>query len=909
MRIFAFFLMFLLSFSFVFAQNDKGLYNTVYPQESEKAIINPGKGWTLMGQAKWQPEELIAIASLGYRRHQWEAIEPEEGKYRWDIIDNDIKEWSKRGKQFAFGVMCASTNSKTFWVTPKWVIDAGAKCDTFVISEFQDPKKTNIGARGYKQVPDFADPVFMKKLGDFVKALALRYDGNPNLAFIDIRSYGNWGEAHMFPFGKPDITADQFKDHILLYRNAFHITLLQLPTGKNSSFKSIFEWAVSVGIGLRRDGICGNSDGSEVKACCGKIPSVFELYDDYENMAKFGWWFGKKDLEGRGFRLEDCIENGRPTYVDFAHSKESGLKLMKDDPELVNKLTNRIGYHFVLHKVKYPNSLVPGISNPIEIDWGNKGVEKIFIPAKVAFALINSDGKLVEICNALSSIPSKWNPNCTINITDSLSFKTKEPGTYSLAIGIQQPDDWQKASIKLGIELPNVNGWYILGNIQIKLSSSSNSLTMEPPMGWNSWDCLGLEANEENIKAVADYMAVNLKKYGWQYVVIDAGWYHPKEVTTEHSNQKCPMQNIDRFGRLLPDTIKYPSSRGVKGFTELANYIHSKGLKFGIHMQRGIPWNAVSKNTPIKGTPYFAAQIRSFKDSCRWSPIMKYINFEKEGAQDYYNSVMELYADWGVDFLKIDDMPKAPFPDIEAVQKAIDKCGRPIVISLSGAQNPESAEYLAKNANMWRISGDFWDSWAMLKEQFDICARWTNFYMPGHWADPDMLPIGKLRKTGCDKWIADALGSSITGATNEYSRLTNAEKQTMMTLWTIFRAPLMVGGYLPENDSISLALLTNEEVLAVNKQSKNNQEISNTHGIRIWTANDEFTNDKYIALFNTTDKEMEINLLWTKIGLEGTFLVRDLWTKKDMGHFTKQYVTPISRHSCQLIRLKKIKNQ
>lgn len=908
MRIFSLLLMCLFSFTIVFAQKESEKYNTLYPQKSDKAIINPGKGWTLMGQAKWQLDELIAISSLGYRRYQWEAIEPEEGIYRWDIIDNDIKEWSKLGKQFAFGVMCASTNSKSFYVTPKWVINAGAKCDTFVIQEFQDPRKANIGVKGYKQIPDFADPVFMKKLGNFVRALALRYDGNPSLAYIDIRSYGNWGENHMFPFGKPDITADQFKEHILLYLNAFHKTLLQLPTGKNPCFIPLFDWAASVGIGLRRDGICGNSDGSEVKACFGKNPSVFELYDDYENMVRFGWWYGKKDKEGRGFRLEDCIENGRPTYVDFAHSKESGLKLMKDDPELVNKLTNRIGYHFVLRAVKYPNSLVPGIPKPITLEWENCGVEKIFIPAKVAFALINSKGKLIEICNSVSSIPSLWEPDCPVNINDTLTFKTTKPGTYSLAIGIQQPDDWQKASIKLGIKLPVVNGWFVLGNIQITSSATFNSLTPEPPMGWNSWDCLGLEANEENIKAVTDYMAANLKKYGWQYVVIDAGWYHPKELTTEHSNQKSPKQNIDRFGRLIPDTIKYPSSRRGKGFIELANYIHSKGLKFGIHMQRGIPWNAVSKNTPIKNTPYTAAQIRSFKDSCRWSPIMKYINFEKNGAQDYYNSIINLYADWGVDFLKMDDMPKAPFPDIEAIQKAIDKCGRQIVYSLSGAQIPESAEYLAKNANMWRISGDFWDSWAMLKAQFDICARWTNFYMSGHWADPDMLPIGKLRKTGCDKWIADTLGSSITGATDEYSRLSNAEKQTLMTLWTIFRAPLMVGGYLPENDSISLALLTNAEVLAVNKWSKNNQEISNIDGIRIWTANDTVTNDKYIALFNTNDTHVKIRLLWTKIGLNGTFLVRDLWTKNDIGYFAEKYVTSIGGHACQLIRLKKSKN-
>jgi alpha-galactosidase len=433
-----------------------------------------------------------------------------------------------------------------------------------------------------------------------------------------------------------------------------------------------------------------------------------------------------------------------------------------------------------------------------------------------------------------------------------------------------------------------------------------DSLAMTPPMGWNSWDCLGLDANEDQIKAVADYMSEKLKKYGWEYVVIDAGWYHPEELITAESQTFNPVQNIDNYGRLIPDTIKYPSAKAGVGFKALAGYIHSKGLKFGIHVMRGIPWNAVAKNTPVKGTGYNAADIANLKDTCAWSQIMKGINMEKPGAQEYYNSVFELYAEWGIDFVKVDDI-SMPYhsADIEGVHKAIMNSKAPIILSLSPGPAPvNQIEHQAKNAHMWRISGDFWDDWKWLKRQFGLVNQWDSIHIPGHWPDADMLPIGKLRKTGGDAWIAEQLGSTIDSVTNEYSRFTDTEKYTLFTLYSIFRSPLMLGGYLPENDSVTFRIITNEEVIAVNQKSENNHEFSNNNGIIIWIADVPGSESKYIAIFNINDgKPLEVTVNWYEIGINGEQMVRDLWTKTNLGKFNKELIVSVEAHGCKLLKV------
>ena len=359
-----------------------------------------------------------------------------------------------------------------------------------------------------------------------------------------------------------------------------------------------------------------------------------------------------------------------------------------------------------------------------------------------------------------------------------------------------------------------------------------------PPMGWNSWDCFATTVSEAQTKAQADFMAAKLKVHGWQYIVVDIQWYEPGAKS--HEYRKNAVLVMDDFGRLQPATNRFPSSINGAGFKPLADYVHSLGLKFGIHLMRGIPRQAVEKNLPIYGTPFRAQDIVNRNDNCPWNFDMYGVDMSKPGAQEYYNSVFDLIASWGVDYVKVDDISRPYFEhqtEIEAVRKAIDRTGRPIVLSLSpGATAIEAADHVQQHANLWRISDDFWDRWLALREQFPRVERWNVNRAPGAWPDADMIPFGTL-----------VMGQRPT-------RFTHDEEVTLMSLWVIARSPLMYGGDMTKTDDATLALLTNDEVLAVNQRSLNNRPLFSRDEIVAWTADVPDSPDKYLAVFNLRDR-------------------------------------------------------
>lgn len=437
----------------------------VTPAHVTNAVINPGKGWVLYRNPKDQPPEVMALGALGYQRYQWGTLEPAEGEFKWESIDRDIEAWSNEGKQFAFGVMSASTHSKSFWATPKYVFDAGAKYQSF---ELTGPKMETAGSPGKKLIPSFDDPIYLEKLSAFIRALAARYDGHPNIAFIDIRSYGNWGEAHMgfsAPFRLEDISSERFKEHLMIHRSAFKRTMLQVCAGRDI-YQDVYAWAVENGIGLRRDGICGNSDGSDVLGCAGKLPAVFEFYGEYEMMLKLGWWHGKKDTSGNGYRLDACVETGMPTFCDLSRGGKGGQKMIADEPVLVHELANRIGYHFVITEARYPKAAAPDRPFSISIAWENRGVAPIYIPASAAFALIAPDDRVVSVSPARVMKLSALRSDTPITLSDSLQFAAPA-GEYTLAVGILEPEK-SSPTIKIGIDVRSVDGWQCLGPISIK---------------------------------------------------------------------------------------------------------------------------------------------------------------------------------------------------------------------------------------------------------------------------------------------------------------------------------------------------------------------------------------------------------------------------------------------------------
>lgn len=393
---------------------------------------------------------------------------------------------------------------------------------------------------------------------------------------------------------------------------------------------------------------------------------------------------------------------------------------------------------------------------------------------------------------------------------------------------------------------------------------------LTPPMGWNSWDCYGASVNEEQLRGNADYMAKHLKDYGWEYIVCDIQWSEPT-ADSFYYHKFAPLC-MDEYSRLIPSVERFPSSADGKGFKPIADYVHSLGLKFGIHIMRGIPRQAVHSGAAIKCDGIKARDIAMPYSVCMWNTDMYGVDAGKKGAQEYYDSIIELYASWDVDFIKCDDIADTRFSDnhyegkaeIEMLRKAIDKCGRDIVLSLSpGPADPRQHEHLATNANMWRITDDFWDSWERIHDMFDRCLTWQSYVQPGAWPDCDMLPIGHLAL--CDN-----------GGKGRWTNFTKDEQKTLMSLWCIFRSPLMIGAEMRDNDDFTLSLLTNKELINMLKTSSDAREKLRNEaegkGEIIWEAKGE--NCLYMALFNTDDKEKEI-----KFDAKGKSLW-DMWEHK-----------------------------
>jgi len=392
-------------------------------------------------------------------------------------------------------------------------------------------------------------------------------------------------------------------------------------------------------------------------------------------------------------------------------------------------------------------------------------------------------------------------------------------------------------------------------------------------MGWNSWDSYGTTVREEQVKANADWMPEHLAKYGWKYIIVDIQWYEPNAQGHDYA-PGVPL-TMDEYGRLQPAVNRFPSSANRAGFKPLADYIHGKGLKFGIHIMRGIPRQAVEKNLPIKGTPHHAAEIADKDNACRWNPDMWGVDTTKPGAQAYYDSLAELYASWGVDFIKADDMGSHLYQpaEMKALSQAIRQTERPMVLSISPGPAPISeAEFFQKYAQMWRISDDFWDDWKLLRQQFDLTRDWARFVGKNDtWPDADMLPLGKLRVTSKEG------GGSPT-------KFTPDEQQTVMTLWSIFRSPLIFGGDLPSNDAATTALITNEEVLEVDQHSSGGHQALERGNIRAWVAEGERQGERYVAVFNLGEAAETLHFAWSEVGITDSVVeVRDLWTHKPVG--------------------------
>ena len=425
-----------------------------------------------------------------------------------------------------------------------------------------------------------------------------------------------------------------------------------------------------------------------------------------------------------------------------------------------------------------------------------------------------------------------------------------------------------------------------------------------PPMGWNSWDCYGGSVTEEEVRGNALYMAQHLKPFGWEYVVVDIQWYQP----TMRSSSYIPYADLcmDGFGRLLPAPNRFPSAADGRGFAPLAAYVHSLGLKFGVHLMRGIPRRAVHDNLPIYGSRQRARDIAHPNLNCGWNTDMYGVDAQASGAYDYYKSVFDLFAQWGVDFVKIDDLCSTPncfdvyagAGEIELYAKAAAECGRDMVLSFSPGPAPvEQAEHLKRHGHMWRITNDFWDTWDDMNIAFEACHRWQGVGEEHSWPDADMLPIGHISLRGQERGVGERM-----------TRLTPPEQYSLLSMWCLFRSPLMLGCELRDLDPFTTGLITNREVLQLLQTSRNARQVLR-RGMwdrhLVWMA--ECSNGGwYVALFNRDGQDSHMQVQTSQLGLPANLRLRDLWKREDVGQVQGSITVWVEPHGVKLYHVQEV---
>ena len=430
-------------------------------------------------------------------------------------------------------------------------------------------------------------------------------------------------------------------------------------------------------------------------------------------------------------------------------------------------------------------------------------------------------------------------------------------------------------------------------------SPEKKVLAPTPPMGWNSWDSYGLRINEQQFRDNVEALAVKLKAFGYTYAVIDEGWY--MENPEDRPKPELLKYALDENGRFIPVTARFPSAlqngRNTS-FEELAKWVHSKGLKFGVHIVRGIPRESVSRNLQIEGSSFRAQDAADQNAPCPWDPTSWGIR-NNEAGQAWYDSLLRQYARWGIDFLKVDCIADHPYkPDeIRQIALAIKRSGRDIVLSLSpGPTAVEHHAEVAELARMWRISNDIWDLWKGnpifpigIRDQFEHAARWAQYGKPGAWPDADMLPVGELRP------YPDV------GHGPRHTRLTPAEQQTQLSLWAMARSPLIVGANLTLLDQDTLKLLTNADILKIDQTATASRQVLQEGDLVVWTA-DLPGRVRAVAAFNLSEVPITVDRPFSDFNLPGKHKAKNAWTGERM-KATSQLKTKLDPHASIVLLL------
>jgi alpha-galactosidase len=373
--------------------------------------------------------------------------------------------------------------------------------------------------------------------------------------------------------------------------------------------------------------------------------------------------------------------------------------------------------------------------------------------------------------------------------------------------------------------------------------SWDNGVALTPPMGWNSWNKFGCNVSEDLLKSMADGMVGSgMKEAGYQYVVIDDCW----------------QVSRDSDGNIVPDSTRFPS-----GMKALGDYIHSKGLKFGIYSDAG-------------------------EKTCAGRPGSM--------GHEYQDAIM--YAKWGVDYLKYDWCHTGKRNAEEAystMRDALKATGRPIVFSMCEWGTAKPWQWAQDTGNLWRTTGDIVDKWSSKRKWpdgtccelgmldiVDLQVGLDSFAGPGHWNDPDMLEVGNGGMT-----------------TNEY--------RAHFSLWCILAAPLIAGNDLRSMTPEIKEILTNKEVIAVNQDplGREAKRVWKEGDLEIW-AKPMKDGSRAVLLLNRGASEAEITVPWMTLAYPEhlSASVRDLWTHKELGKFTGKFSAKVVPHDVAVVTVK-----
>jgi hypothetical protein len=500
----------------------------------------------------------------------------------------------------------------------------------------------------------------------------------------------------------------------------------------------------------------------------------------------------------------------------------------------------------------------------------------------------------------------------------TVGIHPKTPLVYALAVSGERPISFTIKQLPPGLQfdpqrgiisgsLAKAGGYKFTtvaknaeGEVQAEIKIvAGDTLALTPPMGWNSYDSFGDAVTEAETLANAKWLKQHLQPYGWDTIVVDFRWYD--SMADGIRVQDPEGVTIDEFGRCIPPPSRFPSATNGAGFKPLADQLHAMGLKFGIHIMRGIPRRAVGRNLPIAGSSFTAAQAAlpagDVNRTCVWNHDMFGVDVATAAGKAWYASLARQYAAWGVDFIKCDDIADMfrgryyEGDEIETLSTALRLTDRSIVLSLSPGPAPVNAsEHLKRFANLWRISNDFWDNWKSLDNNFGLFAGWAGNGAPGHWADGDMIPFGHICQRNCDvrpdRWTA----------------FTRDEQLALMSLWVLAPSPLMLGMNLPDNDDWTTAILTNPEVLAVDQDvlGKPARRMTADGCVAEMWVKSLANGSLAVGFFNRTEKAIPVNYRWHYLGFATAPLVRDLWCRKDLGR-QQNFTAELAPHGCALV--------